>query len=198
MISLFLKNYTSEYYEDLIENDTCFNFITTIQNSDEFGKIKDCKIIESSSYSESQKESFSSKNDNNLNNLSTIAVCTSLGYIKIYNIESNCEIFSIRLNVPNSNNVFSNLNKLFYSLNYILTIGSNGHIYFVDLQQADKSKNGKNLLESDIKQSVNNSFLSHIMKLSENQLLSLSIFKNTIICVGDSDGNLYFLSLVDF
>ena len=187
-------------YEDLIENDSCFNFINTIQNSDEFGKINDCKIIESPSFSDSQINAFSSKNsNNNLNNLSTIAVCTSLGYIKIYNIESNCEIFSIRLSVPNLNNVFSKLNKLFYYSDYILTIGSNGYIYFVDLQQADKSiLSDKNVLEPIIRQSVNSSFLSHTIKLSENQLLSLSIFKNSIISVGDSAGNLYFLSLVDF
>jgi factor associated with neutral sphingomyelinase activation len=128
-----------------------FTFFYTIQSSADIGKIKDCKMVDS-----------------------TLAVCTSLGFVKIFNIETNSELFSLKV-------ASTNLNKIFYTTDFIITCSSCGHVYFIDLLNDLKS----------------NSFLSHTIKLTDNSLETLCIYKEMIICLGDSEGFLYFLSLCD-
>ena len=157
---------------------SCFGFLCGIQSSAKFGKITDCKIVEACSSQQA--------------NLSTVAVCTSLGFIKIYNIQTNCEIFSIRLDLPvDLRSTCVKLNKLFYTSDYILAVDQGGFLYFIDLQQvnAEAATSGNQL---------QNSFLAHTIRLTNNQSLhSLCIYREAIICAGDSDGTLYFLSLID-
>ncbi len=189
-----------------IDYDNLFTFLYTIQSSSDIGKINDCKIIESSNV------------DNNdtltKNSISTLAICSSLGYIKIFNIATNCELFSLKLNVPGMVNVKSKLNKLFYKLDYIITIDSNGFIYFVNLQKKSdnvsdgissgdllirsNSLSSNNLMNSTTSSLLTSTFLSHTIKVSSTSLNCLSIYKESIICTGDTEGNLYFLSLIDF
>lgn len=190
---------------DAIDFDNLFTFLFTIESSSDIGKINDCKIIESSN--------MDNHNSQAKNSISTLAICTSLGYIKIFNIATNCELFSLKLNVPGMVNVKSKLNKLFYRLDFIITIDSNGFIYFIDLQKQsdnfyDNNMNSSielkransfssNSLISSPTSSVS-TFLSHTIKVSSNCLNCLSIYKESIICTGDNEGNLYFLSLIDF
>jgi len=190
----------SDYEHETDNDDSCqFSFIYSIQSSSEIGKVTDCKILDTNV---EHKNIYNSKytelidmNSNDLNNMNTIAFCTSFGYIKIYNIENKSELFSIRLFIPDTENQtkpknnFSKLNKLFYSLNHIISIDTNGYVYFVNLQQLNNSSNQK--------KNEKNSFLSHTIKLSTNCLQTLCIYKDSIICVGDSDGYLYLLSVFD-
>jgi hypothetical protein len=178
--------------------ENMFTFVYSIQDSSaDIGKITDCKIIESKSQ----------------NGISTLAFCTSLGFIKIFNINTKYELFSLKLTVPSTQNSKSKLNKLFYKLDYIITIDSSGYIYFIDLQkQADSfgatSSNGELVrsvsFSSSTKRDSSSSlatsakFLSHTIRLTSNCLNCLSIYKESIVCTGDSEGNLYFLSLIDF
>ena len=157
---------------------SCFSFLCSIQSSPKFGKITDCKIVEACSSQQA--------------NLSTVAVCTSLGFIKIYNIQTNCEIFSIRLDVPvDLKPSHAKLNKLCYTSDYILAVDQSGFLYFIDLQQV----NGEAATSAN---QLQNSFLAHTVKLTNSQSLhSLCIYNEAIICAGDSDGTLYFLSLVE-
>ena len=157
-----------------------------IQSSTDIGKINDCKISES----------------NSKNAVSTLAVCTSLGFIKIFNIQTTSELFSLKVARPNggsSSNV--NLNKLHYTLSYIITVDQSGYVYFIDLQQVNNNSNGFQAENSDNNskgfKTKTNSFLSHTIKLCSNSLQTLCIYKDMIVCVGDSEGTLYFLSLVD-
>lgn len=174
------------------QSDECFTFLNSIQSSDDFGKINDCRIVQS--LDSVSKSSFTSTNlDNMSSNLSTIAVCTSYGYVKIYNIETSVEIFSLRLNIPESPQIYSKLNKLYYSLDYIITIDCQGFVYFIDLKQVSKKQF---CTEANLPM-ASSPFLSHTVRLGKSQLQSLCIYKETIICVGDSEGNLSFLSLVD-
>lgn len=145
---------------------------------------------------ESQK--LKSVNTDQTNLPSTIAVCTSNGYIKIYNIQTSVEIFSIRLNVPDSNQtIHSSLNKLYYSPDYIITVCSQGYVYFIDLKQVNTSTETGSSSAISSNTSTSSSFLSHTIRLTSNQLRSLCIYKEMIICVGDSTGKVYFLSLID-
>ena len=176
---------TDEAY--FVADDSCFSFLNSIHSTSEFGKINDCQIVESKPKSEHQT-----------NSPSTIAVCTSEGYINIYNIQTNVELFSIRLTVPSSNGtVSSKLSKLYYSTDYIIAIGSQGYVYFIDLKQANPNTETSTGTMS-YTNSSNSSFLSHTIKLTSNQLQSLCIYKERIVCIGDSMGNIYFLSLINF
>ena len=123
-------------------------------------------------------------------------------------------MFSLKISVPTSPTpTNAKLNKLFYTLDFIITIDAAGFVYFIDLQQVsnDKSNSPSTPLSSSasFSSSLNelpdsgaggkkaNSFLSHFIKLSAHSLQSLCIYKDSIICVGDLDGSLYFLSLID-
>lgn len=171
-------------------DDSCFAFLNSIQSSSELGKILDCKIVES--------QKLNSVNTDQTNLPSTIAVCTSNGYIKIYNIQTSVEIFSIRLNVPDSNQtIYSRLNKLYYSPDYIITVCSQGYVYFIDLKQVNTSTETGSSSAISSNTSTSSSFLSHTIRLTSNKLQSLCIYKEMIVCVGDSTGKVYFLSLID-
>ena len=184
----------SENNEEHDNDSSHFNFLYSIQSSSEIGQISDCKIIDTTI----DNATLSDSNSNNLNNMNTLAICTTFGYIKIYNMESKAELFSLRLNLPetepkfNKNN-FTKLNKLFYSLDHIITIDSTGYIYFVSLQQFSSSNNSTSLQ----KNKETSTFLSHSIKLSANCLQTLCIYKDSVICVGDSDGYIYLLSIFD-
>jgi hypothetical protein len=175
---------------DSEDDDTSSNFESifvyayTIQSSSDIGKINDCKI-----------------NESNNNNVSTLAVCTSYGFIKIFNIQTNAELFSLKVSQPSNASLQANMNKLYYTPSFIITIDQSGYIYFIDLQQVNNSNNGNNggndfIIENNSKLK-NNSFLNHTIKLCSNSLQTMCIYKDMIVCVGDSDGNLYFLSLID-
>lgn len=167
-----------DYYP---RDDSCFSFLHSIPCSDQFGKINDCRIVESSTVRDPAYNSEAT------NQLCTIAVCTNLGYVKIYNVETNYEIFSIRLNCPDSPATPAKLTKLVYSPDFIIACGSRGFLYFIDLQQQASNGTG----------GETGSFLSHTMQLGKCQLSSLSLYKKVIVCVGDSEGTVYFLSLLD-
>jgi WD40 repeat protein len=174
-----------------------FSFIYSIHSTPEIGMITDCKILdinmEYNNICNRPASALVDSNSSDLYNMNTIAICTSFGYIKIYNIENKSELFSMRLFLPenqsNPNNSFSKLNKLFYSLNYIITIDTSGYVFFLSLQQLNSPLNHKNNEKS--------SFPSHKIKLSSNCLRTLCIFKESIICIGDSDGYIYLLSIFD-
>ena len=160
-------------------NESFYSFFYSIQSSSDIGKITDCKIIESN------QENSNSLDIKNFDNINTIAFCTSFGSVKIVNIETNTELFSLRLNIPQQqfkSELYSKLNKLYYSSDYIITIDSNGFIYFINSSSNTQQESH---------------FLSHTIKLSSNCLQALSIYKEFIICVADSDGYLYFLSIYD-
>lgn len=179
-----------------------FSFFYSIQSSSDMGKITDCKIIEINSENK-QNNNNNNNNTNNLNNLNTIAVCTSFGYLKIFSLENNSELFSLRLYLPTDKQTtklnFSKLNKLYYSIDHIITIDSNGFVYFVNLQQklSDSSSSSSSSNQLARQTSEKSSFLSHTIKLCSNSLQSLTIYKNSIICVGDIEGYLYFLTIFD-
>ena len=140
------------------------------------GKITDCRIIESSS-------------------LATLAICTSLGFVKIFNISTASELFSIRISVPGlSSSSYAKLNRLVYTNDYILVIDSNGYLYFVDLQQQGGISTSTSTPTS---KSTTSSFLSHHIKLTASSLTSIAVYNDFIIACGDSDGYLHFLSLLD-
>lgn len=167
-----------------------FSYFNSIQNLADTGKITDCKIIETLHEDKSMRRS-----SNNFYNLNTVAVCTSLGYVKIFNLETITELFSLRINLPNKTD-YAKLNKLYYSSEHIITIDSNGNVYFINLQQKSNPTSlmsaSSGLLDND-----KNSFLTHTINLSSTCLQTLSIFKDFLICIGDSEGYLYFLSIYD-
>jgi hypothetical protein len=187
------------------ESSSLYSFLYSIQCSADIGKINDCKIIETTEQN---------------NRMSTLAICTSLGFIKIYNISTKKELFSLRLQSSSSSLATVKLNKLHYSNDFIVTIDSAGHIYFIDLKQqqtsasltasssyaslsslslkSDEANTSSSMLSNSISNtSSNSSFLSHTIKLTSCSLQSLCIYKDLIICVSDAEGNLYFLSLYD-
>ena len=172
-----LTSGNTEQYTD-VDYENMFHFLYTIQSSTDIGKINDCKIVESSA-----------------NNVPTLAFCTSHGYVKIFNMQTNSELFSLRVNQPAST-AHANMTKLYYTLGYIITIDQSGHIYFIDLQQVNNSSNSGDSQKTSTA-TTTSSFLSHTIKLSANCLQTLCIYKDMIVCVGDSEGNLYFLSLID-
>ena len=171
--------------------ESIFSYLYTIQSSSDIGKINDCKINESTT-----------------NGVSTLAVCTSFGFIKIFNIQTNAELFSLKVSQPSNPSLHANMNKLYYTPSFIITIDQSGYVYFIDLQQVNNNSNntsgnsgasavaGSDILGENSKLK-NSSFLNHTIKLCSNSLQTLCIFKDMIVCVGDSDGNLYFLSLID-
>jgi hypothetical protein len=142
-----------------------FTFLHSMQSCSEFGKINDCRISEATN-----------------NGLGTVAVCTSLGYVKIFNLENNCEIFSLRVDDEGCSG--NNLTRLVYSQDFIIAAGSQGMLYFVDLKQGGEG-------------AAEGTFLRRAMKLGECQLQSLSIYREFLICIGDSEGNVFFVSLFD-
>ncbi len=144
------------------------NYYTFASNL--YGQITDCQLIDEIHH-------------NNQDDIeSTIAFCTKEAFIKIINIKTKCEMFS--LNINSLLDVRTNLTKLSYNIDYIITIDSNGFVYFIDLNQTNdnKTNDGKS------------SYLSNKIKLCSNSLQSLSIYNENIVCTGDSDGNLYLLS----
>lgn len=195
----YYDRFAEEDNEDINTGDTyytadnaCFGFLNSIQSSYEIGKIVDCKIVEQQMPKTSSIDKISSP--------SSIAVCTSNGYIKIYNIQTSVEIFSIRLYVPESNQtICSQLNKLYYSSDYIITVCSQGYVYFMDLKQVNTNTEtgSNNSMSNNTGNITSSSFLSHTIRLTSNQLQSLCIYKERIICVGDSSGKVYFLSLMN-
>jgi hypothetical protein len=200
--SEFLGQYNRFEAYDQIDYDSSFTFMYAIQSSSDIGKINDCKIIESASDSST---------------ISTVAICSSLGFIKIFNILTNSELFSLKISVPMSPApTNAKLNKLFYTLDYIITIDGAGFVYFIDLQQVSNDRNSPTGATMSSSASFSSalsemqesgagggggkkasSFLSHFIKLSAHSLQSLCIYRDSIICVGDLDGSLYFLSLID-
>ena len=178
------NNGESEDDESSSNFESIYSYLYTIQSSSDIGKINDCKI-----------------NESNNNNVSTLAVCTSFGFIKIFNIQTNAELFSLKVNQPSNPSINANMNKLYYTPSFIITIDQSGHVYFIDLQQVNNSNSNSNSGGSDLvienSKLKNSSFLNHTIKLCSNSLQTLCIYKDMIVCVGDSDGNLYFLSLID-
>jgi len=145
-----------------------FTFLHSVQCCDSFGKINDCRLIEDIGTGPS-----------------TLAVCTSLGYVKIFDLKNNSELFSLKVN---ENGISNNLMRLIYTQEFIIAAGSQGLVYFIDL------KHGSN---EGSDETTHGKFLRHTLKVSECQLHSLSIYKEFLICIGDSEGNVHFLSLMD-
>ena len=129
-----------------------------------YGQITDCQLIDEIHNGKDEMES-------------TIALCTKDSFIKIVNIKTKSELFS--LNINSLLNVRITLTKLAYNIDYIITIDTCGCVYFIDLNQTSNSES---------------SYLSNKIKLCSSSLQCLSIFNESIVCTGDSDGNLYFLS----
>ena len=136
-----------------------------------FGEITDCRLID--------EYHASSKSVDDIE--STIAFCTKDSIIKIISIKTKSELFSLNLN--SLLDIRANLTKLIYNIDYIVTIGTNGFVYFIDLNQTPSSIEAKS------------SYLSNKIKLSSSPLQCLTIFNENIVSIGDSDGNLYFLSI---
>jgi hypothetical protein len=153
-----------------------FTYLFKIQNSNDIGEINDARIFEDDSEQAPD---------------ATLAVCTSLGYVKIYNIENNTELFSLRVNSANvpthvltSSGEERSLRKILYTLDYIVTVGANGYVYFIDLKQ-DQLVGATNAAPS---------FLAHCLRVSESALTSLSVFDDRVFSLSDSEGSLYLLS----
>ena len=135
------------------------------------GDITDCQLID---------EYHNSKSFDDIE--STIAFCTKDSLIKIVNIKTKSELFSLNLCNLLAGTSCVSLTKLIYNIDYIVTIGTNGFIYFIDLNQTPTSIETKS------------SYLSNKIKLCSSSLQCLSIYNESIVSIGDSDGNLYFLS----
>lgn len=149
-----------------------FTFGYALEHTTDMGKITDCRIIDAGP------------------GVPTIAVCSAGGYVKIYNAQTNSELFSIRINVPDvQQQNAAKLNKLLYLNDYILTVDTAGYIYFIDLKQ----QNGAD----SVKSNNQSPFLSHFIKLTSNSLHSICMRDDLIIAVGDSTGYLHLLSLFD-
>lgn len=122
------------------------------------------------------------------NLINTLAMCTSAGYVKIYNIKTNSELFSLKLSD-------SALNKVYYDANYLMSVDSNGVAYLIDLAHQQQQQQADNT--TSISSSA--SFFTHSIKLGSNSLTSLSVFSNgQLFSVGDTEGNLYVLSAKEF
>lgn len=134
------------------------------------GKINDCKFLNSK-----------------IDSIDTVAFCTTLGFIKIFKIDSNTELFCFKIS-----QLEIKLNKLLYLNNFIITCDAKGNLYFLDLQNRNK------IIKKDKETSKNTFFPIKSLKISDYCLESLQIFQEKIICVGDSDGNLYTLSILNF
>ena len=161
--NLYLWKRVEEDSEDENRPSESFSFVCAVPTCTDLGKITDCKICEA-----------------NDKMPTTLAFFTSLGFIKINNLVTNTEIFSLRLSTQDK------LSRLYYSADYIAAVGSAGFLYLVDLKQKSKSE------------TENTSFLSHTMRISNFPIHSLCIYKETIICAGDSEGCLHFVSLEEF
>ncbi|CAF0903476.1 unnamed protein product [Brachionus calyciflorus] len=161
-----------------LDKDNLFSLLYLINpKSEDFEKITDCKMYKS-----------------NIDSIDTIAFCTSIGYVKIYNIKTNTEIFSLKITQG------SRLNKLLYYHDYIITCDTNGFVYFVDLQsQAMENAQEIQTLRQRSNSMTSNttSFLAKTLKISDSSLDSIEIYKDSIICVSDADGNIHVLSLLD-
>lgn len=162
--------------------ETTYTYQFTIEHTTETGKITDCRVIET----------------NSSVGVSTIAVCSSTGFVKIFNLHTSAELFSIRIFVPGSNNSTpARLNRLVYTNDYIMTVDSNGYLYFVDLQQQQQQQQLSNGIASRAGSVSSSSFLSHHIKLTSHSLSSIAVYKDLIIACGDTEGYLHFVSLVD-
>lgn len=152
--------------------ETTYVYQYSVEHTPETGKITDCRIVEDVP-------------------VPTLAVCTSLGFLKIFNLDTAAELFSIRIYVPDLSSTPAKLNRLVYTNDYIITVDSCGFLYFVDLQQQGGigSKSGA--------KNSSSSFLSHHIKLTNHSLSSIAIYKELIIACGDAEGSLHFVSLVD-
>lgn len=151
--------------------ETTYTYLYSIEHTTEMGKITHCRVIETGP-------------------VATIAVCTSQGFVKIFNLQTAAELFSIRINVPD-NSTPAKLARLVYTIDHIITVDSAGYLYFVDLQQqGDINAKSQSMRSSS-------SFLSHHIKLSSQALTSIAVYNDLIIACGDADGNLHFISLID-
>ncbi len=151
-----------------------FTFLFKIQNSNDIGRINDAKILELTENSCVEAPG------------GTLAVCTSLGYVKIVNIENNTELFSLRVSSAAIEDR-CHLNKILYTLDYIVAVDSNGFVYFIDLKQDQ-------LIGASNTTTTQHSFLAHSLRVAACSLTSLSAFDDRIFSVSDTDGNLYLLS----
>jgi hypothetical protein len=118
--------------------------------------------------------------------------------VKIFNIKTNVELFSLKIqaNRPSPSESVANLSKLCYTLDYIITIDSNSMCYFIDLKQQTETNQSK---QDNHVSSSSSSFLAHQIKLgATSSLNAISLHENGIISVGDSDGVLYLLSFNEF
>lgn len=185
------------------KEDYSYQFVYSIQSCEEdIGKITDCKLIEAAAASSGNEYGAASSRQDQVH---TLAICTSLGFVKIYNLRTKCELFSLRIQVPQTQ-TNAKLTKLHYTNDLIITIDSSGHIYFIDLKQQQQLAKPAGASVSSTQQptlstptlSLSSSFLSHTIKLTSNSLTCLSLYNEIIISVGDSAGNLYLLSLFDF
>ncbi|RNA14126.1 FAN-like, partial [Brachionus plicatilis] len=154
-----------------IEKNTFYSLANVIHSDlSVYGKIVDCKLLNSK-----------------IDSIDSVAFCTSLGFIKIFKIDSNTELFSFKLSDQEVK-----LNKLLYLHNFIIACDATGSLHFLDLQSEMKEENESKKIRE---KSLDSFFPIKSLKISEHSLEAIQIFKQEIICVGDSDGNLNVLSL---
>jgi factor associated with neutral sphingomyelinase activation len=163
--------------QQLVKNEKdYFTYLFSIQNSNDIGQINDAFILE-------QPDDRVRATPN-----CTLAVCTSFGFVKIFNIENNTDLFSLKINIgdPARPDAASyNLKKILYSLDYIVTVDSSGYIYFVDLKQDQLITNT----------TTASTFLAHHLQVAPCSISSLCFHHDlNLFSLGDMDGNLYLIS----
>ena len=165
------KYFTRINIDNEIDINNFYSLINMIHSDvNSYGKINDCKFLNSK-----------------IDSIDTVAFCTSLGFIKIFKIDSNTELFCFKISQKEVK-----LNKLLFLNNFIITCDSAGYLYFLDLQNRNK------FTKKDKETAKNTFFPIKSLKISDYCLESIQIFKEEIICVGDSDGNLHTLSVLNF
>ena len=174
--------------------DSLFAFCFAIEASDDtLGKIVDCKLhVAAASADDDDDDELTASGDK----MYTLAVCTTNGFVKVYNVENECELVSLRLQTPvaGGGGDFAKLTKIAYAADYVIAVDASGHVYFVDVESR-KLRDAERRARGSVGESAS---VRHTIKLCDNKLTSLAVHNESLVCVGDADGHMYFLSLFDF